>query len=54
MTIGIAPHPLSFRQVLAHRLFPAGLPAPWEDYYWGRIRTAVFPRQRTHTLSYAC
>jgi transposase-like protein len=46
---------LTWRDVLRRRHFPqhGDLPAPWEDYYWRRIRTAALgARQTAHTCVY--
>jgi hypothetical protein len=29
------------------------LPARWQEYYWGRVRTRALARQRAHELKYA-
>lgn len=56
MAAGVAPGRRSWRDLLRRRRFPRRglLPAPWNDYYWRRIRTAVLgPNQATHDLRFA-
>ncbi len=56
MYIGMLDRLLTWRQVLRRRLFPghATLTQEWSDYYWRRIRTAVFEgRQIVHACRYA-
>jgi hypothetical protein len=56
MVAGLAERPLSWREVLRRRIFPAHveLPEGWATQYWGRVPSAVYgKRQRAHTLKYA-
>jgi hypothetical protein len=56
MRLGLAPRPLSWRNLLRRRRFPREglLPGPWKDYYWHRVKTlALGDRQREHRLTYA-
>ena len=56
MAARIVPGRLTWGDLLRRRWFPRPplLPSPWSDFYWRRIRTAVFgDRQATHALRYA-
>ncbi len=56
MRVGVLDRLLSWRQVLRRRLFPghADLPEAWADYYWRRVKTAIYgERQSEHTCRYA-
>ena len=56
MAAGYLSGPLRWREVLRIRQFPrkSELPAPWWEYYWGRIHTAALgPRQRENRATYA-
>ena len=56
MRVGLTDRMLRWREVLRRRLFPghADLPAEWSDYYWGRVKSAIYgERQRVHQCQYA-
>jgi len=56
MRLGLADRPIPIEEMLARRLFPSRieLPEPWLDYYWGRMRTRRYAREKGHTLKLAC
>jgi len=56
MRLGLIDRPLPLREILGARLFPSRieLPAPWQEYYWGRLRTRRFAREPSHALKLAC
>ncbi len=49
MRAGILPGRITWREVFARRLFPRrpGLPGPWWEYYWRRIKTAALGSHQT-------
>lgn len=56
MSAGILPHPLTWRQTLKRRLFPARVPLPpaWRSYYEGQVKTLMLgQRQSAHRCRYA-
>ncbi len=56
MAAGLLTRPLTWRQVLARRRFPAhvALPPSWVEYYWARIKTLAYgEHQRVHVLKWA-
>lgn len=55
MRLGLLTRRWTVAQVLARRLFPGriALPACWQKYYWGTVRTRAIPNGRAHTLRYA-
>ena len=56
MWLGLADRLLGWQEVLRRRLFPehADLPEPWGDYYWRKVKTAIFASQQTtHDCCYA-
>jgi hypothetical protein len=56
MIEGLLGRRLSWGQILRRRLFPrrTGLTPEWTDYYWRRVKTAVFgERQVGHACRYA-
>jgi hypothetical protein len=56
MEIGVASRPLTWRDVFRTRLFPRhhDLSRTWRDYYWRRVKTAVFGAgQAEHRCRYA-
>jgi hypothetical protein len=56
MRIGLSDRPIPIEETLASRLFPSRieLPEPWLSYYWGRLRTRRFAREKGHALRLAC
>jgi transposase-like protein len=56
MRLGLVDRPVPIEELLRWRLFPSRveLPQPWEDYYWGRLRTRRYPREKGHHLKLAC
>ena len=52
---GMLDRRLEVSDVLERRMFVTrtALPARWQEYYWGRVRTRVLARQRAHELKYA-
>lgn len=55
MRLKLIDRPVPIEELLRRRLFPSrvGLPQPWELYYWGRLRTRRFDRERGHHLKLA-
>lgn len=56
MWLGLLKRLLTWRDVLRRRLFPAHaeMPPEWVDYYWRKVRTAVFgDRQTVHACRFA-
>ena len=56
MVLGLQDRLKTWRQVLQTRLFPghSDLPRVWKDYYWRRVKTAVFgTQQNVHCCRYA-
>jgi hypothetical protein len=55
MALALTDHPLTFREILAERLFPSRvvLPERVSRYYWRQIHTRALPRERRHSLTYA-
>jgi hypothetical protein len=55
MLRGVVDRVLTVADILRERLFPGlvGLPARWDDYYWGRVQTPVVGVNRRHELTYA-
>jgi hypothetical protein len=55
MALGLTDHPLTFREILAERLFPSRvrLPERLARYYWRQIHTRAYAKQRSHRLRYA-
>ena len=55
MRIGLRDRPLTVREILKERLFPArvGLPRCWEQYYLRRIPTSRIQNPRRHSLKLA-
>ena len=55
MRLQLSDRPVPIEEILRSRLFPdrVELPQPWEDYYWGRLRTRRYPRERGHRLTLA-
>jgi len=56
MAAGCMGRPISWIDVLRRRLFPGRtqLSAPWQDYYWRRVKTAALgQRQATHAARFA-
>jgi len=55
MRLGIESRRRSVAGILKARLFPTriALPERWSDYYWRRIRSREYPRNRGHRLRYA-
>jgi len=55
MVAGISRRMWTWRDVLRRRLFATriDLPAPWHDYYAGRVQTAVAPRRSPVIRCYA-
>ena len=56
MRLGRSERPVPIEEILRGRLFPGRvlLPQPWQDYYWGRVRTRRFAREHGHGLKLAC
>jgi hypothetical protein len=56
MRLGIFRRRLGVHDLLRRRLFVTrvGLPARWQDYYWGKTVTRLIPRGQEHRLRYAC
>jgi transposase-like protein len=56
MRLGLLERPVPIEQILRWRLFPGrvALPQPWDDYYWSRLRTRRYPREKGHGLKLAC
>ena len=55
MRLGLATRRASIGEILRERLFPTRihLPERWQDYYWRRVRTRMYPRIRRHEPKYA-
>jgi transposase-like protein len=55
MRLGLVERPVPIEEMLHRRLFPSRieLPQPWLDYYWGRLRTRRYARERGHDLKLA-
>ena len=55
MRLGLIRRRLEVEEVLAQRLFPTriGLPEPWGDYYWRRVKTRAMPHCTEHKKRYA-
>jgi len=56
MRVGLMTEPSSWSRILRRRCFPrhTELPASWVEYYWRRVKTAIYgERQATHACRYA-
>jgi hypothetical protein len=55
MALALATRPLGWEEILGARIFVtrAGLPAPLERYYFGRVPTRQIPKAREHRLRLA-
>jgi transposase-like protein len=56
MSLGLTSHRWSVARLLEQRRFPhrVDLPSCWVPYYWRRVFSREFPKNREHRLSYAC
>ena len=55
MRLGLIDRPVPIEDILARRLFPTRieLPEPWLGYYWSRLRTRRYAREKGHALKLA-
>jgi hypothetical protein len=55
MRLGLATRRTSISEILKQRLFPTRIEMPrrWQDYYWRRVPTRMYPRIQQHELKYA-